>query len=274
MAGLTASFRTLSLVASFAVVLAGTGCGAVYPEVQTPLRAPPAGKGLEPAPPKDLVYVAFKEGFAPERTRDGRAWHELGNKLPDPFAVLFVNGKELIRTPRQSSTLNPTWPDAPKGNFRIQPSDRIRVEMWESGLVDKPMCVKDLGTPDDEWVAGRQVTAQCDWGARIVVSWEPAHGQFGYGFYYEFRTTDVYVTRVFEESPAARAGIKPGDLITTLGDRRAREMKPGEVQGYLNAPRGEPIKLGIKHKGSEPIEVEITEGAVYPLFSETTIVAN
>lgn len=262
--------RVLPLALS--ALVATTACSAVFPEVATPLRTPPAGKTMDPPPPKDVVYVEFKGGNAPERTRDGRPWQELGNKLPDPYAVLFVNGKELIKTNRQSNTLNPTWPDAPRGNFHIEPSDRIRVEMWESALVAKPMCVKDFGTPDPEWGTTKELVATCEGGAKIVLAWEPARGQWGYGFHYEFRTADVAVTRVFAHSPAARAGMKSGDLITAVDGRPTSQMKPGEVQGAFNASRLEPLKVSVKRGGEEP-SVELREGPVYPLFTETVVVA-
>ena len=242
-----------------------TGCAAVYPEVQTPLRD---AKTLEPPPPKDMYWIGFKSGDVPEKTRDGRDWQELGSKLPDPFAVLFVNGKELIRTNVQTSTLHATWDGSPKGNFRIQPSDRLRVEMWESGLVSRPLCVRDMRGEEDDWVAVKQISVDCEGGARVVISWEPAHGRGGYGFYYEHRTQSVFVTRVFEESPAARAGIKGGDEIQRFGDRVARDMQPPEVQSYMSAPKAEGVKLTVKKSYGSVREVELKEGAVYPLFSE------
>ncbi len=249
------------------------GCGAVYPEITSPLKVPPAGVTLEPEPPNNLVYLGFKEGQAPERTRDGRPWHELGSKLPDPFAILYVNGKELIKTNPQSSTLTPTWPDAPKGNYRIEKTDKLRVEMWQSNLVNAPMCVKDLGSPDEEWLAARQVTINCPSGARIVLHFAPAEGKLGYGFYFELRTQAVYVSRVYEESPAARAKLEVGDQIVAMGDKPVKLMSSGEMQSYVNAGKLEGIKLQVKKKSGDVVDVELKEGGVYPLFSETATVA-
>ena len=49
-------------------------------------------------------------------------------------------------------------------------------------------------------------------------------------------------------------------------------MKPGEVQGAFNASRLEPLKVTLKRGGEEPA-VELREGPVYPLFTETVVVA-
>jgi hypothetical protein len=254
------------------VLVACAACAAIYPEVTTPLRTAVAAQQLDPPPPDDLFWVSIREGIAPEKTRDGRSWHELGDKLPDPFVVVFLNGKELLRTNPESHSLHPTWPDAPRGNFRIQRSDRVRIEMWQAGLVQKPMCVKDAPGDTSDWVAARQIRIQCDGmnegGAEVTIAWEPAHGQVGYGFYYELRTQDIYSTRVFEESPAARAGMRSGDQIVTINGRPAREMKPGEIQSFFNAPKPAGIELEVRHSNSAVASLSIKEGSVYPLFSE------
>ncbi len=263
---------SVSLAAVAALCVGISACSAIFPEVGTPLRTTPAGKAMVPPPPQDLVYVEFKGGSAPTMTRDGRPWQELGNKLPDPYAILFVNGKELIKTNRESNTLSPTWPGSPRGNFRFEPTDRIRVEMWESGLVAKPMCVKDFGTIDPEWTSAKELVASCEGGAKLTLAWEPARGQWGYGFHYEFRTVSVAVTRVFAESPAARAGMKTGDLLAVIDGRDASQMRPGDVQGAFNASRLTPLQVTLR-RGGQDVPVELREGPVYPLFTETVVVA-
>ena len=262
------------LALSFAALLSVVpACAVVYPEVQTPLREAPAGRDVEPAPPKDLYYIAFASADVPERTRDGRQWHELGSKLPDPFAVLLVNGKPLIKTNTETSTRTPTWPDAPKGNFRIQPGDRLRVELWEASLVNKAMCVKDIGSVQAEWLAEKRVEIECESGAHITVTFEPARGRLGYGFFYEHRTMSVGVTRVFEESPAARAGLRPGDEIVLVGDRMATKMKPTELDSFLAASRHGGVTLTTR-RGDEQKEVHLKEASVYPLYAEVAPTLN
>ena len=209
----------------------------------------------------------------PEKTRDGRAWHELGNKLPDPYVVLFLNGKELIRTNPQSSTLHPTWPNSPRGNFRLQRSDKLRVEMWQEGLIKTPICVKNVNGDSEDWITNKEIKVTCegfglDAGAEVILAFEHAHGRVGYGFNYELRTENVYVSRVFEHSPASRAGIRTGDQLVTAGDTLARTMKPGEIQGYFNAQRMDGVKMELRHADNVSFNVELKEGAIYPLFSE------
>ena len=254
-------------------VLGLASCTAVYPELTTPVRVPMAAQPLDPPPPPELVWISFREGTVPAKTRDGRAWAELGNTLPDPYVVLFLNGKELIRTNAQTNTLKPTWPGSPRGNFRFQRSDKLRVEMWHDALVKTPICVKNVNGDMDDWAAAKEIRVTCDGNgldgnSEVILSWEPAHARLGYGFNYELRTEDVFVSRVFEESPAARAGMRPGDQLVTADGQLARAMKPGELQGYFNAQRVEGVTIELKHRDGQSATVPLKEGAIYPLFSE------
>ncbi|HEU4408865.1 MAG TPA: PDZ domain-containing protein [Polyangiaceae bacterium] len=252
-----------------ALLALGAGCSAIYPEVQTPLRAPIAGQTLQPPPERHFVWVAVEEGEVPRRTRDGRRWRDSKTGAPNPFAIVFVNGRELLRTNPVSDSFDPRWEDAPRGNFRFNAGDRVRVELWDAGLVNHAICVRELGPVSERWADQGRVDARCEDGARVTLRWEPAHGRHGYGFSYEFHTyDDVFVSRVFAESPAARAGLKAGDQLVSLGGRPARSMKRGEVQSYLNAPRAEGVRLRVRRPDGTEADLALKEGAVYPLFSE------
>jgi hypothetical protein len=243
-------------------------CGAVYPELTTPMRMPVAVQQLDPPPPPDLFWVSIREGLAPERTRDGRTWQELGGKLPDPYVVLFVNGREFLRTNPENNTLRPTWPGSPRGNFRVQRGDKLRVEMWHEALVKTPICVKNVGGDTEDWVANKQIRVSCDENTEVVIAWEPAHARIGYGFNYELRTENVHVSRVFEESPAARAGMKVGDQLLSVNGSPVKGMRDGELQGYFNAQRTEGVEIEFSRAPGQSSRVTLKEGPIYPLFSE------
>jgi hypothetical protein len=259
------------LVASSAGIfaVAGAGCAAVYPELQTPLR-PVEGHPIEAAP-KDLRWIAFKGATVPQETRDGRKWGgDLGRSAPDPYAVLFVNGKVLLKTPVQNGTLTPTWADGPAGNFRIRRNDHFRVELWDSkAFNDHPIGMKDIGSLDDVVDVTGEADVECDSGAHIVLAFEPPHALLGLGFYYELRLGDVYVTRVYEESPAGRAGMKPSDQIVALEGKPLDGMKSGQAKSILETPHPAGLPIKIRHNGGQEASMTLKEGAVFPLFSET-----
>jgi membrane-associated protease RseP (regulator of RpoE activity) len=256
------------LAGAAACLALGSGCAAIYPEVQTPARTPIAGQILTPPPGRLFVWVAIESAEVPPLTRDGRRWRTSSSGAPNPFAIVFVNGRELLRTNPRSDTYRPTWPDSPRGNFHFTTGDRVRVELWDAGLVNHPICVREIGAVSERWADEGRVEARCEDDGFVTLRWEPAHGRYGYGFAYEFRTYDVFVSRVSAESPAARAGLKAGDQIVSLNGRLARDMPAGEVRSYLNAPRAEGVRMSIKHEGGAPAEIVLKEGAIYPLFSE------
>ena len=102
--------------------------------------------------------------------------------MPDTYARLLVNGKEAFRTTSQSGTLSPTWPDAPRGNFRIGPEDKLRVELWDKNPVnDRPIGVRDLGRFTDEMRNQRNVRVELEGGAELTFDVEPAHAVLGIG---------------------------------------------------------------------------------------------
>jgi hypothetical protein len=256
------------LPALAALALLG-GCPAVYPEVGTQLRGVRPGQPLEPGPPENLRWIRFESAHVPERTRDGRSWGQVFGKLPDPYAKLFINGKELIRTPVQSDTLEPTWPNGPKGNFKIDPEDKLRVELWDANtLNDRPIGVREVGRLTREQLEDRRVPVELEGGARLVLRVEPAHAMSGLGLWYELRTDSCFVTRMLEGSPARRAGIEPGDEVMRIAKRDVKQMTPDEIRSAFNAVPMAGLVLTLRHKSGTMLDVTLKEGAVYPLYEQ------
>lgn len=255
------------LAALLITLSALNGCAAVYPELGTRTRPIPAGQPLEPAPPAGLRWLRFVSARIPERTRDGRAWGPSGK--PSAYAKLIVNGKELFRTPPQSDTFEPTWPQGPRGNFKIGPGDKLRVEIWDSAAInDKPIDVRDVGEPDEHSELEKQIRVTWDDGAEVVLAYEPAHAVSGLGLWFELGTSTCNITRRLEGSPAERAGLQPGDEVLKIGNREVRTMTPNEVKSAFNAVPLEGLTLTVKHASGSVTEVNVKEGPIYPTFDE------
>ena len=228
------------------------------------------GEALSPSAPPNVRWISFKKATIPQLTRDGRKWGgDLSNGLPDPYAKLLVNNGPILQTTVQRGTLTPTWPDAPKGNFRIGRDDRLRIEVWDARVVnDRPIGIREVGTINVNEVFSERLDVETENGVRVEVAIESARGRLGYGFFYELRTYDVYTSRVFEESPAARAGLRVGDQIIRIDGREARDMNEGEIRTAFNARRPKGVTLDIKHADGTTLSTTIQEGGVYPLYHE------
>lgn len=246
------------------VLIASSACGAVYPEVRTPTRPPPAGVKLAPAPPEDLLYLKFQSAVIPGQTRDGRKWDSVGGAAPDPFAKLFAGGKELFQTSVQSNTLTPTWADSTGRNYRIPVGTPVRVELWDSNPINShPICVKVVRSIHAEAHAGL-LGIECDSGARVTLTVEPAHAKLGLGLSYEFRTESVYVTRVPVESPAARVGLKVGEQIVRIQGKDVKGLDEGEARSLINANAPTGVMLTVRRADGSVADLQLKDGPIYP----------
>jgi hypothetical protein len=243
------------------------GCGAVYPEVATPMRSVPLGKSIEPAPPPNLLFIFFEKAIIPKQTRDGRKWDAVGGDAPDPFAKLLLNGEELIKTPIESNTLHPTWPGQVRANYQIPQGARLTVELWDSNPINNgPICTTSVDYIHDK--AGITSELRCNSGARILLHVEAARPKRGLGMYYELQSQAVKVTRVLKQSPAARAGLAPGVEIRGIQGQRVDQLDADEIRSLINANGQTGVKLDVKLADGSEKQIDLKEAAMYPLVDE------
>lgn len=253
----------------FLAALAVLGCGAVYPQLSTPVRTPPAHVELTPPPPEDLLFVKFAGAVIPKTTRDGRKWDSVGGSLPDAFAKLIVDGRVILETPVQSNTLTPTWPNQRKANYRIRQGATVRVELWDSNPINNhPICVAEVRGLHNEAPTEGPTRISCSSGAELSLVVDPAHGRLGIGLFYELRSEDVFVTRVLRESPAARAGLAVGDQLLKIQGKLVKTMAEGEAQSLLNANAATGVTLLVRKPDATEVELTLKEGALYPIVDE------
>jgi len=246
-----------------------TGCPAVYPEVGTRLKVPPQGSLLEPGPPDSLVWIRVISATVPEKTRDGRKWDQVLGSLPDPYAKVFVNGAELMRTTVQSDTLTPSWPDAPRGNYDIPKDAKMRVELWDSSPInDAPIGVKDIGRPTSDEVIDGKYRVELNGGGEITLAFEPAHPMFGLGLWFELRNDAAFITRLMVGSPAERAGILKNEEILMISGKKVAGLSSDEVRSQLNSVPVAGVDLELKREDGTIVTVNLKEGPIYPTFGE------
>lgn len=262
-----AKVRRFMAKSPFFVALGLLGCGAVYPQLETPVRTPPAHVTLMPPPPDDLLFVKFQSAVIPSRTRDGRSWDSVGGSLPDAFAKLYVDGKVILETPVQSNSLTPTWPDQRSANYHIRAGAPVRVELWDSNPINNhPICVSDLAELQPE--AEGPLKISCSSGAELELTVQAAHGRMGIGLSYELRREEVVVTRVLRESPAARAGLVRGDQLLKIQGKTVKTMDDGEAQSLINANAATGVNLLVRKLDKSEVELTLKEGAIYPAVDE------
>jgi carboxyl-terminal processing protease len=91
-------------------------------------------------------------------------------------------------------------------------------------------------------------------------------GEFG-GLGIEVSQEGGYVKVIspIDETPAAKAGVKPGDLITHLNGESVQGLTLQESVEKMRGERGSAIKLTIRRPGAEtPIELSLTRDVIRP----------
>ena len=89
-------------------------------------------------------------------------------------------------------------------------------------------------------------------------------GQFGgLGIEVTMENGFVKVVAPIEDTPAARAGIKPGDLIVRLDDKAVKGMSLAEAVKHMRGKPGSDITLTVVREGeAKPLKVTITRAVI------------
>ncbi len=91
-------------------------------------------------------------------------------------------------------------------------------------------------------------------------------GEFG-GLGIEVTQEGGYIKVIspIDDTPAARAGVRPGDLITHLNGNSVQGMSLQDAVEQMRGQRGTAIRITIRREGAErPIDLNITRDVIRP----------
>ena len=88
-------------------------------------------------------------------------------------------------------------------------------------------------------------------------------GEFGgLGIEVSMENGLIKVVSPIDDTPAARAGLKPGDLITSLDGTPVQGMTLPEAVEKMRGPINSDITLGIRRAGKDPFDVKLTRATI------------
>jgi carboxyl-terminal processing protease len=88
-------------------------------------------------------------------------------------------------------------------------------------------------------------------------------GEFGgLGIEVSMENGLVKVVSPIDDTPAARAGLKPGDLITHLDGTPVQGLTLPEAVDRMRGPVNSEINLTIRREGKEPFDVKLTRAII------------
>ena len=79
------------------------------------------------------------------------------------------------------------------------------------------------------------------------------------------RVSFLMVVTVKAGSPAARAGIRPGDLVKTIDGKHSRPLSAVAGQRLLRGAPGSVVKLALLRVGSDPVNVDVVRERLTPV---------
>lgn len=75
------------------------------------------------------------------------------------------------------------------------------------------------------------------------------------------RNGEMYINKVYENSPAEKAGLKANDTLIKVGDKSVKGMTLAEVSSLVKGKAGTKVKITIKRDDEEK-EFEVTRGKI------------
>ena len=72
---------------------------------------------------------------------------------------------------------------------------------------------------------------------------------YGIGIQIQAIDGDITAMRVFEGSPANRAGMRRGDAIVTIGGETAKGWTTEQAMNKLRGAKGTPVRIEIRRRG-------------------------
>ena len=92
---------------------------------------------------------------------------------------------------------------------------------------------------------------------------ETTTGEFG-GLGIEVGQENGYILVIapIDDTPAARAGIRSGDLIIAIDNQPARDLLPEDAAGLMRGEPGSEVTITVSRDGVEPFDLQITREVI------------
>lgn len=249
--------------ACLALVLSLSLATCAYPRKSTPLSAVPNLRTAPSDTPDDLWKLIIVSADVPRTQRSGLPWDE-AKGAPDPYVRLYVNGRELWRSPTVTDSLRPEFNASPPRNLAVARNERLRLELWDEDAVGgDPIGVYE-GRALGEAILDAETTLKLEGGATLTVRVARPEPHAGTGIaLYEIRKTALHLLEILPRSPAARAGLKAGDQITAIDGKTIDQLGPRGAESALVLAAQRESELTVVSPGESPRAVTLDKGYVW-----------
>jgi len=236
-------------------MLLASGCA--YPRRDTLTYAAPKTEGLIQDQPSGLYSIRLIGAEIPPFKGAGLPWDSDGSG-PDPFLRLILDGRVIWESPPQEDTNRPEWNITLPRNIFVAPMTKFRIELWDKDTAssDPAGSVVRAGLPENALPNAVARLALDNLGAVSITVSSPTPSK-GVGLRFEIHDDGLSVLAVEPFSPAARAGIKPGDLITAIGESRVETVGGDRAASLLSLAADRGAALQVKDSRGRTREAQL-----------------
>jgi hypothetical protein len=234
------------------VLTLAVASGCAYPRRETLAYPAPADAETHSAgEPSGMYSIRLIGAELPPFKGAGLPWDEDGSP-PDPFMKLILGDRVIWESPPQDDTLRPQWNVTLPRNVYISASTKFRIELWDrdGGSSDPAGSIRRMGVPETALPDAAARLPLDNLGAITIMLSAPRASR-GVGIRFEEHGDGLLVLDVEPFSPAARAGVKKGDLIVAIGESRVEALGGNKAASELSLAGDRGYALTLQSGKSE-----------------------